>query len=227
MTSAPSVIRVLLADEHSLFREAMRIALETATDMRVRGEARNGREAVAEAERIRPQIALIDAGLKNVDGIRATRLIRERVPGCRVLVLSGEHDERVLVQAMEAGASGYLTKEAPLSELLRATTAIGEGETVIPPRMLGPLLSALIQGRDDRDIAFQRVNRLTRREREVLSLVADGADNHVIAAALVISPQTARTHIQNVLGKLGVHSRLEAAAFARDRRLLIEPPARV
>lgn len=223
MESGPSVIRVLLADEHSLFREAMRIALETETDMKVRGEASNGRDAVEEAERMRPQVALLDAGLKDVDGIRATKLITQRVPECRVLVLSGEPDEQILVQAMEAGASGYLTKGSPLSELLRAARSIAEGDTVIPPSMLGPLLARLIDGRGEREDAFERVNRLTRREREVLSLLADGADNHVIASVLVISPQTARTHIQNVLAKLGVHSRLEAAAFARDRRLLIEP----
>jgi DNA-binding NarL/FixJ family response regulator len=221
--SGPSVIRVLLADEHSLFREAMRIALETETDMKVRGEASNGRDAVEEAERVRPHVALLDAGLKDVDGIRATRLITQRVPECSVLVLSGEPDELLLVEAMEAGASGYLTKSAPLSELLRAARSIAEGDTVIPPSMLGPLLARLIDGRDEREDAFERVSRLTRREREVLSLLADGADNHVIASVLVISPQTARTHIQNVLAKLGVHSRLEAAAFARDRRLLIEP----
>jgi DNA-binding NarL/FixJ family response regulator len=226
MASTDSITRVLLADEHALFREAMRIAMETRTDIRVRGEARSGEEALAVAERIRPDIALIDAGLKGMDGIQATRLLRERVPHCRVLVLSGEQDDRILVDAMEAGASGYLTKASPLAELLNATRAIADGETIVPPHMLGPLLTGLIGRREERDRAFHRVRRLTPREREVLALVADGADNHVIAAALVISPQTARTHIQNVLAKLGVHSRLEAAAFARDRRILLEPFAR-
>ncbi|MFL5737416.1 MAG: response regulator [Actinomycetota bacterium] len=222
MSNGP-VIRVLLADEHSLFREAMRIALETAADMHVEAEAKNGDDAVAEAERTRPQLALIDSALKDVDGIQTTRMIRDGVPSCQVLVLSSEPDERTLARAIEAGANGYLTKAAPLSELLRAARAIADGETVIPKEMLGPLLATLIGGRNQRERAFERVNRLTRREREVLSLLADGADNHAIAATLVISPQTARTHIQNVLTKLGVHSRLEAAAFARDRRMLIEP----
>jgi DNA-binding NarL/FixJ family response regulator len=221
--SGPFVIRVLLADEHSLFCEAMRIALETADDMRVEAEARNGRDAVAAAERLRPEVALIDVNLKNVDGIEATRRISRAVPECRVLMLSSDADEESLVRAIEAGATGYLTKASPLSELLRASRSVARGETVIPPNMLGPLLKMLIGGRDQRHEAYTRISRLTRREREVLSLLADGADNHVIASALVISPQTARTHIQNVLSKLGVHSRLEAAAFARDRRTLIEP----
>ena len=221
-----SITRVLLADEHSLFREAMRISLEARTDIRVRGEARSGEEAVDLAQRIRPDIALIDAGLRDMDGIATTRLIRERVPECKVLVLSGEQDERILVDAMEAGASGYLTKASPLTEVLQAARAIADGETVVPRHLLGALLTGLIGRREERDKAFHRVSRLTPREREVLALVADGADNHVIAAALVISPQTARTHIQNVLAKLGVHSRLEAAAFARDRRVMIEPLAR-
>jgi DNA-binding NarL/FixJ family response regulator len=217
------IIRVLLADEHALFREAMRIALETAPDVRVEAEAKNGTDAVAEAERARPELALIDADLDALGGIETTRLIVERVPECRVLVLSSEPDEHTLIRAIEAGARGYLTKSVPLSEVLRAGRAIVAGETVIPPDMLGPLLSMLIGGREQRRDAHMRVDKLTRREREVLSLLADGADNHVIAAALVISPQTARTHIQNVLTKLGVHSRLEAAAFARTRRMLIEP----
>jgi len=120
-----------------------------------------------------------------------------------------------------------LTKESPLSELIYASRAIDRGETVVPPRMLGPLLTRLIHRRSERDDAMRRVSLLTRREREVLALLAEGADNGGIAAALVISPETARTHIQNVLNKLGVHSRLEAAAFVRETRVLLEPAVHI
>jgi len=212
-------IRIVLADEQSLFREAVRVVLESEPDLEIVGEARDGLRAVAEAERTTPDIVLLNADLPNCDGIRATRLIKEASPESRVLVLSTDEDLVILADALEAGASGYLTKTCPLSELIDATRAIHRGETLVPARMLGPLLARLIHRRREQDEASKRLSRLTRREREVLGLLAEGISNEGIAQALVISPETARTHIQNVLGKLDVHSRLEAAAFARQNGL--------
>ncbi|MGH2787238.1 MAG: response regulator [Actinomycetota bacterium] len=206
-------VTILLADAHSLFREAVRAALDSQDDLTVVAEARDGHEAVSEALRARPDIALLDINLPNCSGIRATSLIKEQCPESRVLVLASEEDEESLVEAVEAGASGYLTKECPLSQLIKATRAVHKGETLIPGHMLGALLARLILRRRQQDSALRQMARLTKREREVLALLAEGADNDTIAQALVISPQTARTHIQNVIGKLGVHSRLEAAAF--------------
>lgn len=212
MSEEPRV-RILLADGHSLFREAVKAVLESEDDFQVVAEARDGLQAVSEAERTRPHIALLDSALPNCDGIKATALIKERVDCCQILVMSDEEDRMTLIDAMSAGASGYLTKEYPLADLIEATRALHRGETMVPPRMLGGLLGHLIQRRRETDDALKSMGKLTRREREVLALLADGSDNDAIAQALVISPQTARTHIQNVLGKLGVHSRLEAAAF--------------
>lgn len=219
-----SMLCVLLADEQSLFREAVRVALSNEADIKVVGEARDGLQAIAEAERLQPDVALIDANLPNCDGIRAARQITERVPACGVIVVSGQEDQRVLIDALEAGASGYLTKESPLVDLIEATRSVHRGEMLVPPRMLGALLRRLIQRRREHDGALTRMSSLTRREREVLALLAHGADNERIAQRLVISPETARTHVQNVLGKLGVHSRLEAAAFVRQNRLFEELP---
>ena len=185
-------------------------------------EARDGLQAVAEAERSQPDVVLLDASLPNCDGIRATSLIRDRVPASRVLILCGEEDDRVLVDALEAGANGFLSKGSPLSELIDAARALFRGEILIPPKMMGGLLARLIRRRREQDEAHRRLSRLTRRELEVLRFLARGADNDGIAQALVISPQTARTHVQNVLGKLGVHSRLEAAAFVTRSGLLDE-----
>jgi len=213
-------IRILLADEQALFREAVKVVLGGEPDLEVVAEARDGLQAVAEAERTGANVALLDANLPNCDGIHATALIKKRVPDCRVLVLVSDEDEETLIDALEAGASGYLTKECPLVELINATRAIHQGETLIPKRMLGALLARLINRRREQDEGFARVSRLTRREREVLVLLSRGADNHSIAQALVISPQTARTHIQNVLTKLSVHSRLEAAAFVMKNGIL-------
>lgn len=198
------------------------MVLETQSDMEVVGEARNGAQAIAEAEALTPDLAILDVNLPDCDGIRATHLIRERVPGCRVMLLAPEDDHNLLVDALEAGASGYLTKGSPLGELIDAARAVHGGETLVPRRMLGGLLAGLIRRRRAEDEASRRMAGLTKREREVLALLAQGADNDAIAQALVISPQTARTHIQNVLGKLGVHSRLEAAAFVIQNRILEE-----
>ena len=220
MTVQSSNVRILLADEQSLFREAVKVVLGSEEDLEVVAEARDGMQAVSEAERVQPDVALIDAGLPNCDGVSATALIHERVPNCRILILAIEEDHRTLIESLEAGASGYLTKASPLGELIEAARTVHRGQILIPPGMLGPLLAALIWRRRAEDEAMRKVARLTRREREVLALLAAGSDNDGIAQRLVISPQTARTHIQNVLGKLGVHSRLEAAAFVRMNNIL-------
>lgn len=204
---------MLVADDHALFREAVRAALSVEPGLEIVAEARDGRETIAEALRTRPQIALIDATLSNYDAIRATALIVQELPGCRVIVLSDTEDEKILVRAVEAGASGFLTKASPLTTLVDAVKRVDAGETLIPSEMLGGLLARLVNRRQLQRNAVRMMVRLTRREKEVLGLLAAGADNQAIGRALVMSPQTARTHIQNILGKLEVHSRLEAAAF--------------
>jgi DNA-binding NarL/FixJ family response regulator len=206
-------VSILLADEHSLFRESLKAVLNAESDLQVVGEARDGLHAVGQAVESCPDVALIDLDLPNLDGVRATAQIKDRVPQCRVIVLAAEEDHKSLVEAVEAGASGYLTKDIPLVQLISATRAVHRGETLIPSHMVGTLLAGLIRRRRQQDSAIRRIGCLTRREKQVLALLADGADNDHIAQTLVISPQTARTHIQNILGKLGVHSRLEAAAM--------------
>jgi DNA-binding NarL/FixJ family response regulator len=198
-----SPIRILLADQHALFREAMRTVLDAEEDLTVVAEARNAPEVVSEAP-------------------RTTSIIKDRVPDCRVLVLSSRDDYRALIEILDAGASGYLTKASPLADLIQATRAVNRGEMLVPPRMLGPLLAALLRRRREQHHAYELVSQLTRREREVLALVAEGADNRTIAETLVISPQTARTHIQNILNKLSVHSRLAAAAFVTQNGIVSE-----
>jgi DNA-binding NarL/FixJ family response regulator len=220
LTQRPDRIRVLLADRHALFREAMRAVLESETEIHVVAEARDGLEAVSEAERSLPHVAILDVDLPMSDGARTTATIKARVPECQVLVLSAREDYRSLIEVLDAGASGYLTRESPLAELIQATKAVHHGDTLVPPGMLGPLLSDLLRRKRDQDRGFERIARLTTREREVLALLAQGSDNDSIARSLVISPQTARTHIQNILGKLEVHSRLEAAAFVMQSGLL-------
>jgi DNA-binding NarL/FixJ family response regulator len=196
------------------------MALESEPDVHVVAEARDGSEAVAAAERTVPTIALLDAHLPGMGWSETAWAIHDRVPGCQVVVVGSREDLRLLEQALEVGARGFVTKTSPMSELLSAIRAVHRGETLVPPRMLGDLLGGLMRQRNEQVETFRQVSRLTRREREVLRLLADGSGTAAIAKALVISPQTARTHIQNIMGKLGFHSRLEAAAFARQNGII-------
>jgi two-component system nitrate/nitrite response regulator NarL len=207
-------MRILLGDAHSLFREAVKAVLERELQCEVVCETSSGVIAVSEASREHPDIAILDADLPECDGIRAAGLIREQVPDCKVLILSAVEDQDVLLSALEAGASGFVTKTSPLSELIDAANSIAAGRISVPSQMLGSLLDGLMYRRKDQDAALKRMNRLTKREKEVLLYLAKGAGNEQIAEKLVISRETARTHIQNILSKLGVHSRLEAAALA-------------
>lgn len=217
-----SPIRILLADQHALFREAMRTVLDSEEDLSVVAEARNASEAISETERTLPHLVILDSDLPMSEAPQTTSVIKERMPDCHVLVLSSREDHRALIEILDAGASGYLTKASPLADLIEATRAIHRGDMLVPPRMLGPLLAGLLRRRKEQDHAHEAVSQLTRREREVLALVAEGADNRAIAETLVISPQTARTHIQNILNKLSVHSRLAAAAFVTQNGIMRE-----
>ena len=208
--------RVLLFDGGSLFRHSVQGVLEAEGDLQVVAETDDARQAVEAAARTDADVALIDADLIGSELPLFVARIKASNPGCRILVIIATEEVGPLVEALEAGASGYLTKSASIWDLLEATRGVCRGDAVIPPRMLGPLLAALVDQTSGRDDAFEKLSSLTRREREVLLLLGDGYDKDAIASRLVISPHTARTHVHNILTKLGVHSQLRAAAFARD-----------
>ncbi len=170
-------IRVILADGHALFREAIASALEANDEIVVIADVGDGPGAIAKATQLRPDCVFLDVQLAGIDGIEATRRIKERLPACAVIVLAPSEDETPLVAAVEAGASGFLTKDCPLTDLIDAAHAVLRGEMVVPPRLLAPLLSGLMNHRKEQDEAMRRLARLTRREREVLALLAQGAGN--------------------------------------------------
>ena len=208
--------RVLLFDGGSLFRHSVQGVFEAETDLEVVAETADSRQAVEDAARTDPDVALVDADLIGSELPSFVARIKARTPSCKVLVITATEDVDPLVGAMEAGASGYLSKSASIWDLLDATRSVCRGEVVIPPRMLGPLLASLVGQRAQRDEALEKLSSLTPREREVLSLLGEGHHKDAIADTLVISPHTARTHVHNIRAKLGVRSQLQAAAFARD-----------
>jgi DNA-binding NarL/FixJ family response regulator len=213
---------ILVADDQVLFREAMCSVLTTEPDLRVVGDVSDGLQLVPEALRTRPDVALVHAHLSGCDGISATKALREALPGCKVLTVTDREDISILVDALRAGASGYLTKQSPLGDLLESVRAIRRGETPMPPGMISELLDRLLEQSSDREETLRKVRRLTARERQVLALLARGGNNDSVAEELFISRQTVRTHIQNVIVKLGLHSRLEAAMFVSRNELFDE-----
>ena len=221
MDQVTTTIRILLVDGSSLFRQAVSGALNRVDGLEVIAESQTASLAVSDAERTQPDLAVVDGDFF-VSWLPAFIAdLRAASPTCKVLVLTSEEELAPLIDALRAGASGYLTKETSLDELVDAAKAVAKGEVVVPPQMLGELLTTLVQqGGKKTDDSIMTLSKLTRRERQVLALLADGSDKDAIAVALAISPQTARRHVQNILAKLGLHSRLEAAAFARKHPIL-------
>jgi len=224
MEGSSDPVRVLVGDAHVLFRQAVRIVLEMEGDLCVVAEAQFGSEAVSEAERTRPNVALLHANLPGLDGPAAVAMFSQRVPGCRVIVLTDDRDDDLLRRAIESGAAGYLTEEIPMPELIDAIRSVHRGDTLVPAHMLGRLFDALFSKRREHGDALRLLARLSRREQEVLRLLVEGAGNEQIGRELIISPQTARTHIQRVIRKLGVHSRLEAAMLATQTGIVDDLP---
>jgi NarL family two-component system response regulator LiaR len=199
---------VLIVDDHSVVREGLRTFLELQDGVEVAGEAADGEEAVREAERLRPDVVLMDLVMPRLDGISAMRELRERVPEARVVVLTSFLDDERLLPAIRSGAAGYLLKNVQPQELARAVRLAAEGETLIDPAVAARLVDSLAEDPDRRD------PELTPREQEVLDLIGRGFANKRIALELGISEKTVKTHVGHVLAKLGVSDRTQAALYA-------------
>lgn len=223
---SPGPARLLVAAEYELFRAAMRAALELDGDLRIVAEAEDGRAVAAEASRTAADLVLLETRLPPDGGFFVCSAIKAERPATAVFMLAPEPDPATLLASVEAGADGFAPAELPLSELVGAVRQVLGGESYVPPAMLTALLHGLVRRNREADRFLQLSLRLTPREREVLELLVEGCDHEAVAQILVISPQTARTHIQNVIGKLGAHSRLEAVALTVEHRLL-ERSARV
>jgi NarL family two-component system response regulator LiaR len=204
------VIRVLIADDHAVVRRGLRTFLDLQEDIDVVGEAEDGEEAIAEAERSRPDVVLLDLVMPRLDGVAAIRGIRERSPSTRVIVLTSFLDDDKLLPAVRAGAAAYLLKDVQPQELVGAIRTVQAGESELHPAAAARVLAELADGGSRGDPRAA----LTPRELEVLELIARGLPNKLIARELGVAEKTVKTHVSNLLGKLGVTDRTQAALYA-------------
>jgi two-component system, NarL family, response regulator LiaR len=205
-------IRVLIVDDHAVVREGLRTFLELQDGLEVVGEAGDGEEALPLAERLQPDVVLMDLMMPKLDGVGAMRELRERVPGARVIVLTSFLEDDRLLPAIRAGAAGYLLKNVQPQELARAVRLADAGETLIDPAVAARLVEAVAEGNAD-----EPDHQLTPREQEVLDLIARGFSNKRIALELRVAEKTVKTHVSHVLAKLGVSDCTQAAPYATRR----------
>jgi RNA polymerase sigma factor (sigma-70 family) len=210
-------VSLLICDDHKILTDAlaMVVKLDRELDL-VAPPVHTAEEAIGLAEHHLPDVILMDIVFKGggMSGIDATKQIKEASPATKVVIMTAHDDERLLVDAVEAGASGFLSKDEAAEEVLSAVKAAADGEVLIDPGTLTRLLAQVAREREEQRDAMKLLNDLTEREREILQLLAQGMRNDDIAKQLYISPQTVQTHVRNILGKLRVHSKLEAVAFA-------------
>ena len=215
------VIRILLCDDQLLFRKGLRILLSLQPDFEVVDEAANGAEAVELAKKHRPAVVLMDLQMPGLDGIAATRRVRTELPDCQVIALTTFDDDENVFEGLRAGAIGYLLKDVPPDKLFEAIRLSARGESFIQPSVARKVVVEFARLSERPPHARKlELELLSEREREVLQLVTNGASNKEIATKLFIAPGTVKNHITNILTKLGVRDRTQAALKGRDLDLV-------
>jgi DNA-binding NarL/FixJ family response regulator len=213
-------IRVLVADDHPVFRRGMRAILGAEPEIELVGEATDGEEAVARALELRPDVILMDLNMPNLNGIEATPLILQANPDTAILMLTMFEDDKSIVAAMRAGAHGYVLKGADGAETLRAIYAVASGEAIFSPAITRRLTKYFAaSGKKFETAAVQAFPNLTEREHEILTLIAEGYTNGAIASRLYLSPKTVRNYVSSIFTKLGVSDRSQAIVQAREAGL--------
>lgn len=216
------MIRVVLADDQTLMRGGMRVLLEAIDDFRVVGEAADGREAVELAIRHRPDVVLMDIRMPELDGIEATRRLQRDAPDVRVLIVTTFHLDEYVLEALRAGAAGFILKDVKPADLVEAVRVVATGEALLAPAVTRKLIERYVRQPVPNAQLTERLAELTGRELDVLREVARGLSNADIAGRLYLSEGTVKTHVTNVLSKLGVRSRTQAVVVAYETGL-VEP----
>ena len=214
-----SKLRLLVADDHTLVRQGFRKILEERQDWEVVAEASDGRDAVRQALAIEPDVAILDIGMPVLNGIEATRQMVRRLQTLRVLILSMHTDEAYIIQALKAGAHGYLLKDSADADLIRGVEAIAAGKSFFSPAVAKVMLDDYVRHLAEKGIA-DRFDSLSEREREIFQLIAEGHSNKAIADLLFVSPATVETHRAHILQKLDVHNTAELVLYAVRRGVI-------
>ena len=222
MENSPRPVTVLIADDHHMFRSGLRTALESEPTVHCVAEVTNGRDAVTEVLRLRPDVAFLDVRMPKLDGVSAARMLQSARSSTRVLVLTNYDDEETLQQALDAGASGFLLKSLPPEELLAAIKVVTRGDALIDPSIMRRLAPRLTQALSSPPTSSPPIGfeDLTKRERDVLLLIAEALNNTEISHELGIGEQTVKTHVSRILAKLGFRDRIQAAVYAHRNNLL-------
>lgn len=220
MTGNMEKARVLLADDHVLFREGLAGIIASQTDMETVGEAGDGFEALVKARELKPDLILMDVQMPGMDGVEATRQIKQTLPETIIVMLTVRGDDEFLFEALKNGAQGYLLKEIRSQTLLEMLRGALQGEAAISPSLAGRVLAEFRRLSKYDAVNGETDNDLTEREQQVLSKAAQGATDKEIAAELNISLNTVKTHMRNILSKLHVSTRREAAKVAKSKRLV-------
>jgi len=206
-------LRILLADDHTLVRQGLRRILQEKPEWEVVAEAHDGREAVAQTVELKPDVAILDIAMPNLNGTEATRQITRKAPDVQVLVLSMHMDESYVLQTLRAGARGYLLKDSADADLIRAVTAVSEGKSFFSPAVAKMMLDDYIRHLEQQGVT-DRFELLSEREREIFQLIAEGNSNKEIARILSISISTVETHRARIMEKLDVHSTADIILYA-------------
>ncbi len=215
-----SKIRVLVVDDHAMFREGIRSLLAGYDDIEILGEATDGKEAVEKTCQLAPQVVLMDIAMPVMGGLEATRRIQKECPNAKVLVLTQHEDSEYILSMIKVGAKGYISKTATASELVSAIRTVHKGESYLYPSAATALVEEyLMRAGEEKD----EYERLTDREREILQLVAEGRTNREIADKLFISVKTVLRHRTNIMEKLGFHNRTELIKYAMSKGLIEMP----
>jgi DNA-binding NarL/FixJ family response regulator len=215
-----SKIRVLLVDDHAMFREGIRALVNGYDDVEIVGEATEGREAIEKVRQLAPHVVLMDVAMPVMGGLEATRRIRKESPDAKVLVLTQYEDSEYILSMLRAGAKGYISKTSTASELVSAIRAIHKGGAFLCPSVTTTLIEEYLRRVGGEKSEYER---LTDREREVLQLVAEGRTNHEIAERLFISVKTVLRHRTSIMEKLGFHNRTELIKYAISKGLIEVP----
>ncbi len=212
-------IKLVLADDHAVVRSGLRMLLQAQPDMEIVGEAESGTQALAQVRNLRPDVILMDIQMPGMNGIEATRQIKEAYADTAVLALTMHEDDQYFFEMLQAGASGYLPKRAAPDELVRAIRTVSRGEVFLYPSLATRLVQSYVGG-DAGEDSVALVSDLTPREREVLVLIAEGLTNPEIAEELVISVKTVDRHRENIMRKLNLHSRIDLVKYALRQGLI-------